>query len=330
MTTFTDIRRPIADEWKLYEKAFDFILHSDNPLLDQVLTYIHTQRGKQLRPLLVLLAAKLCKGITDKSIDAAIALELLHTASLIHDDVVDASPLRRGTDSVKERWTNKVAVLVGDYMLAQVIQLIARIKSTHILQIVSQVGSSLSTGELLQLHNNRSMWISEEQYYQVIEQKTARLFAACTEIGAESSGTTMRQASALREYGLQLGICFQLKDDVLDYSDSEELGKPTMSDIADSKATMPLLIALQRAGKEEAEHIRMLAEELAQKAPHIDHFAAEQELKSFVLRYDGIRYAYQQMQIHKQKAIEALNAFHDSESKRSLVALLDLAIMREK
>jgi len=323
-----DIIRPIEQDFRNFEKAFEKALYCEQPVLRDVLQYLLTKRGKQLRPQLVLLSAKLCKGITDKTIDTAVALELLHTSSLIHDDVVDSSPMRRGHDAVHIRWTNKVAVLVGDFILARVIQLIAGVRNQRILSIIANIGSTLSSGELLQLHANTTMWISQDQYYRVIEQKTACLFAACTEAGAESSGGTMRQVSALREFGLHLGMCFQLKDDVLDYSDSDELGKPSMGDIRDGKATLPLLIALERAPKAEADEIREIAEGVSHNAPHIDIFEAEQVIKSFVMRYEGVRYAYQQMQRHKEKAVEALNVFHDSTVKQSLLNLLDYSINR--
>jgi len=328
MTIEQDILRPIEQDFREFEKAFEKALSCEQPVLRDVLQYLLTKRGKQLRPQLVLLSAKLCKGITDKTIDTAVALELLHTSSLIHDDVVDSSPMRRGHDAVHIRWTNKVAVLVGDFILARVIQLIAQVKNQRILNIVASIGAALSSGELLQLHANATMWINEDQYYRVIEQKTACLFAACTEAGAESSGATMRQATALRHFGLHLGMCFQLKDDVLDYSDSDELGKPSMGDIRDGKATLPLLIALKRAPKAEADTIRELAEGISHNAPHIDLVEAEQEIKSFVMRYEGVRYAYQQMQKHKEKAVEQLDVFHDSTIKQSLLRLLDYAINR--
>jgi len=323
-----DILRPIEQDFLFFQKAFEQALSCDQPVLKDVLQYLLTKRGKQLRPQLVLLAAKLCRGITSKTIDTAVALELLHTSSLIHDDVVDASPMRRGHEAVHIRWTNKVAVLVGDFILARVIQLVAQVRNQRILNIIANIGGALSSGELLQLHANATMWISEEQYYRVIEQKTACLFAACCEAGAESSGATARQVSALRNFGQHLGMCFQLKDDVLDYSDSDELGKPSMGDISDGKATLPLLIALKRAPRIEADSIRQLAESLHHNAPHIDPVEAEQEIKSFVMRYEGVRYAYQQMQVHKQKAVEELNAFHDSSTKQSLLTLLDYAINR--
>ncbi len=330
MHSIQEIRKPIAKDFHQFESAFEKILSSENKLLNDVLVYIHSKRGKQLRPQLVLLSAAVCRGVTDKSIQTAVALELLHTSTLVHDDVVDDSPTRRGDQAVHARWNNKVAVLVGDYMLAEVIRIVSEIRNVKILNIVAGMGQALSSGELLQLHNGESMWISEEQYYSVIEQKTARLFAACMEAGAESTGATQRQTSALREFGLQLGMCFQLKDDILDYSDSEEIGKPTMNDIRDGKATLPLLISLARAPREEADSIRALAEGLAIGAAHVDVADAEQTIKAFVLRYDGVRYAYQQMQKHKKKGMEALAVFHASPAKLSLLALLDYSINRMK
>jgi octaprenyl-diphosphate synthase len=172
------------------------------------------------------------------------------------------------------------------------------------------------------------MWISEEQYLQIIKQKTAYLFSACSEVGAASSGATTRQQTAMRQFGMYLGLCFQLKDDVFDFSDIEDLGKPTMNDIRDGKATLPIIKSLQRATEPEAKYIKELAEALANKQPHIDTFEAEQEIRSFVLRYDGIRYAYQVMEKYRKKAIEALSIFPDNKYKESLIALLNHAIQR--
>lgn len=303
-------------------------MHSEDAHLNEVLDYIHVKAGKQLRPIVVLLSAQLCRGVTDKTIQTAVALELLHNASLVHDDVVDSSPMRRGVKSVQAKWSNKVAVLVGDYMLARVINTITEIHNSQILNIVAGLGMALSSGELLQLHANSSMWISEAQYLQIITQKTAQLFACCAEAGAESSAATMRQTTALREFGKQLGICFQLKDDIFDYTDAEEIGKPTMSDIRDGKCTLPLLISLERAPKAEAEHIKQLAEELYQDIT--DPVNAEQEIKSFVLRYDGVRYAAARMAEHKKSAIEALSIFRDSRTKEALLSLLDYAVNRDR
>ena len=320
----------IQSEIRRFEQEFAQVLRSDNYLLDEALDYLHNKRGKQLRPMLVLLSAAICKGVTDKSIKAAVSLELMHTASLVHDDVVDNSPTRRGDKALHEQWSNKIAILVGDYMLSKAIGLLSSVRNNTILHIVSEMTAALTSGEILQLHNGQSMWITEEQYLQIIKQKTAQLFSACSEIGAASSGATNRQQTALRQFGLYLGLCFQLKDDVFDYSDIEDLGKPTMNDIRDGKATLPIIKSLQRATKEEADYIKELAEGLASKSPHINVFEAEQEIRSFVLRYDGIRYAHQQMEKYRKKATETLALFPDNKYKESLLALLDYAIHRMK
>ena len=325
-----ELQLHIRNEFEQFEDAFAQALSTNHPLLSDVLSYIHSKRGKQLRPILVLLSAALCRDITSKTIQTAVVLELTHTASLVHDDVVDNSPTRRGCNAVHNQWTNKIAVLTGDYMLAKVISLLSEIRNANILSIISGMSKALTSGELLQLHAGQSMWISEKQYNQIIEQKTACLFAACSEAGAASTGATMRQMTAMRSYGMHLGMCFQLKDDILDYSDIEDIGKPTMNDIQDGKATLPLLISLQRASKEEAKSIREKAEALASKSTDINTFEVEQDIKSFVLRYDGIRYAQQQMETHRKKAIEALAIFPDSKYKDSLIALLDYAINRIK
>lgn len=325
-----NFQRHIQNEFIQFEDAFSEALSSEHPLLSEVLNFIHSQRGKQLRPTLALLSAAICRGITTKTIQTAVILELTHTASLVHDDVIDNSPTRRGCNSVHQQWSNKVAVLTGDYILAKVISLLADIRNANILNIISSMSSSLTQGELLQLHAGDSMWISEKQYNQIIEQKTARLFAACSEAGAVSTGATSRQATAMRTYGLHLGMCFQIKDDILDYSDVDDIGKPTMNDIQDGKATLPLLISLQRASKEEAATIREKAEALANKSPHINIFETEQDIKSFVLRYDGIRYAQQEMERHRNKALDALSIFPNNKYKDSLIELLDYSINRMK
>ena len=331
MDIIADIRRPIEESFYQYEHLYEQVLRSDTPLLDQVLRYIAAKRGKQIRPMLVLLSAQLCRGITDKTIRTASALEILHNATLVHDDVVDASPMRRGVPSVQAHWSNKVAVLVGDWMLARMIAMVGELRNTQILSIVSSLARTLSSGELVQLHAGDSMWIGEQQYYSIIGQKTAELFAACTEAGAVSAGGSAKQQSALRTFGHELGLIFQLKDDVLDYSDTDLAGKPTMGDIRDGKATLPLLIALERATQDEARHIRNIAEQLSSEDSSLtdkEQQDIEQEIKSFVLRYDGVQYAYRHMRAHQDKAIEALAIFHDNPTKQALLQLLEYTITR--
>lgn len=304
-------------------------MQADDRLQQTVLKYIAARSGKQLRPIIVMLCAQLCNPITDKTLRAAVALEMLHTASLVHDDVVDSSDTRRGQPAVHTQWSNKVAILTGDYMLAKVISLVAEVRNIRILEIVSNLGRNLSSGEMLQLHVGQSMWIDEERYLKVIDQKTAQLFQACAEAGAESAGCTPRQRNALRAYGRLLGLCFQIKDDIFDYSDLEELGKPTMSDLRDGKVTLPLIEALRRAPQDEAEDIKATGEKLVTNG-----FAQEEEprilehIKSFVLRFKGDEYAVQRMLGYKKEATEALSVFRDSPEKKSLLALLDYAINR--
>ena len=330
MASISDIRQPIESEWKRYEKVLHDTLRADDKVQQRVLDYILSQRGKQLRPLVVLLCAQICNPITDKSLRSAVALDLLHNASLVHDDVVDNSDTRRGQPAVHTQWTNKVAVLMGDYMLAKVISLVAEVRNIRILEIVSSLGQSLSSGEVLQLHYGASMWIDEEQYMRIIDQKTAQLFQACAEAGAESAGCTQRQRTALKEYGRLLGLCFQIKDDIFDYSDLEEIGKPTMSDLRDGKVTLPLIEALRRAPQDEAEVIKAKGEWLVANAGKEAKEEAKvlEEVKAFVMRFKGDEYAVQRMLDYKKQATEALDVFRDSAEKRSLLGLLDYAINR--
>ena len=329
MASITDIRQPIETSWKQYERLMEQSLRADNKLQQEVLRYVGSRRGKQLRPLLTILAAQICNPVTDKTLRSAVALELLHTASLVHDDVVDSSDMRRGAAAVHVKWTNKVAVLIGDYMLAKVIGLTAEVRNIRILEIVANLGKSLSSGEMVQLHVGQSMWIDEERYFQVIEQKTAQLFQACAEAGAESAGCTPRQRAALRDYGRLLGLCFQIKDDIFDYSDLEELGKPTMSDLRDGKVTLPLIEALRRAPQSEAEEIKAKGERLVANGFEPDEETRVlEEIKAFVMRFKGDEYAVKQMIAFKKQATETLSIFRDSNEKKSLLALLDYAINR--
>lgn len=339
MITESEIRYPIREELEKFQLAFrQAIVSEDTPLLQMVWEYVSSKQGKQLRPQLTFLSAMLCKGVSQKTYDAAVALELLHTASLIHDDVVDDSPTRRGKEAVHEHWTNKVAILAGDYILAKVIDIVARIRNLKIISIVAEIGAQLSSGEILQLHADSSMWITEEQYYRIIRKKTALLFAACAEAGAVSAGGSEKQTHALRTFGEELGICFQIQDDILDYSDSDILGKPTMNDIRDGKVTLPLLKAMERAPQAEAEEIRVLCERLNENDNDNDNKNdgvapsnnndADQQIKNFVMRYDGIGYAHKAMESHKKKAVEALKTFHDSKYKQSMLLLLEHAMQR--
>lgn len=333
MTLIEDIRRPVSESFIEFQRKLEEMMHTDHPLLHEVFNLIQARRGKQLRPLMVLLSAELCHGVTDKSTSVAAALEMMHTASLVHDDVVDASAMRRGLPSVRSQWNNKVAVLVGDYILSRVMECVANLRNLPILNIIADMSSSLASGELLQLHYNDAIWINEERYMNIIHQKTASLFSACSEAGAVSSGGSQKQVSALKRFGLEFGYCFQMQDDLLDYGDSEEVGKPTMSDIRDGKATLPLIIALSRATADEKNKIRMLVEQLIEEKDSLSErqlFEIENELKSFVLRYDGIGYTQQQMRKHYKAASNILDETfkHESGARTSLHKLLDYTMYR--
>lgn len=326
MPILEQIQTTILPEFGRYDEAFRKALVSENELLKQVGEYLLQKRGKQLRPTLVLLAANMCHGICDKTIDTAVTLELLHTASLVHDDVVDASPTRRGQAAVHAHWNNKVAILSGDYLLAKVIEITAALRNQHILSIVAEMGARLSSGELLQLHSGRSMWITEKDYMKVIECKTAALFAACMQAGAVSGGATARQETALRNFGKELGLIFQMRDDLLDFSDPDLIGKPILNDIRDGKATLPFIIALQRAPKEEAAAMRTLCESL--HGVEVVSEEVSQQITSFLLRYDAFGYVRQKMEEHKQAALDCLAPFHTSSTKSALIQLLQHSMSR--
>ena len=321
MTLIEQIRESIERPFLLYEEKYKALLSTDNSLLAEIFAHISANRGKQLRPMLAMLCAELCYGCNNKTISSAAALEVIHTASLIHDDVVDMSAQRRGRESVNYKWSNKIAVLAGDFLLTRAIREIIGLRNQEITNIILSMAGSLAVGEIEELHHNSSMWISEKQYLEVIRHKTAMLFAACAECGAVSAGASAKQQSALRSYGENLGLCFQMKDDELDFSDSEEIGKPRMSDVRDGKATLPLIVSLERAPRFESDEIKRLSEQ---------PFTAdtEQEIKSCVLRYDGLRYARQRMEEYRGKALEALSAFRESTCKDSLISLLNYSINR--
>ena len=238
------IKSPIAAELDEFKKLFDTSLTSSNFLLNEAISHIRKKNGKMMRPMLLLLIAKLYGPVCPETLHAAVSLELLHTASLVHDDVVDESTERRGQLSVNAIYNNKVAVLVGDYLLATSLVQVGKTHNYAIIDVVSRLGQNLSEGELLQLSNVSNLQFSEEIYFDVIRKKTAVLFAACTKAGALSVGVTDEQAEFARLFGEYIGLCFQIKDDIFDYYDSKEIGKPTGNDMLEGKLTLPVLYAL--------------------------------------------------------------------------------------
>ena len=244
MDYLSRIKQPIESELSDFNNLFTEALSHTDGLLSQALAYIRQRTGKRMRPMLILLIARNYGQVSDVTQNAAVGLELLHTASLVHDDVVDESEERRGQASVNATYDNKVAVLVGDYLLSTALLHVAYTKNTNIVRYLAELGRTLASGEILQLSNISNDKISEDVYYQVIKQKTAALFEACCAIGALSAGATDEDIEKAKVFGQNLGIIFQIRDDIFDYFDSTEIGKPTGNDMAEGKLTLPVIFAL--------------------------------------------------------------------------------------
>ncbi|MFY8109412.1 MAG: polyprenyl synthetase family protein, partial [Bacteroidia bacterium] len=248
MSKIDHIKAPIEQELDLFESKFREAMKSNVALLDTIMTYIVKRKGKQVRPMFVFYAAKLIGDINESTYRAASMVELLHTATLVHDDVVDDSDERRGFFSINALWKNKIAVLVGDYLLSKGLLLSVKNKDFHLLEIISVAVEAMSEGELLQIEKSRNLNLSEEVYYDIIRKKTASLIASCCAIGAASAGATPEQVELMRLFGEKIGIAFQIKDDLLDYND-DDIGKPHGIDIKEKKLTLPIIYTLNTADK---------------------------------------------------------------------------------
>ena len=324
MNLIESIKGNIRAELELFDKTFVRSLETDNPVLDGINAYIFQRSGKKLRPMLVLLAAKLVGEVNMSTVHAAIAVELLHTASLVHDDVVDDTFERRGDQSVNARWGNKVSILSGDYMLSSALREVARTDSVDVLHAVSFIGMQLADGELLQLTSTQQSKISEAEYFRIIKKKTAFLFSVCAEVGAISVKGTETQINHLKKYGEYLGLCFQIKDDIFDYYGSTELGKPTGNDVRDGKITLPLIYALGQTSVEERDKIVSWIKLKDFSTAHLDY------INSFAIEKGGVKHAETKMEEYKKKAIEELNDFPDGDIKNALIACADFAVDRTK
>ena len=250
MDKLTAIRRPVEQELTAYKELFDAALAHEDDFLGQALDYVRRRQGKMMRPLLVVLMAKELGKVSVNSLRSAVTLELLHTASLVHDDVVDESGERRGQRSVNAVYDNKVAVLVGDYLLSTSLLQAAQTSNIHVVEIISRLGGTLSEGEVYQLANIRKEHISEEAYFHIIYHKTAALFAACAELGAISAGGNADYVARAKRFGELVGLCFQIRDDIFDYYEDSKIGKPTGNDMLEGKLTLPVIYAIQHADNE--------------------------------------------------------------------------------
>ena len=307
------IKSPISEELEDFKKLFESTLSSSNLLLNSVIAHIRQKNGKMMRPILVLLAAKLFGKVCPATLHAAVALELLHNASLVHDDVVDESTERRGQLSVNAIFNNKVAV-----------HQVGMTRNHDIIDIVSCLGQDLADGELLQLSNVSNLHFSEEVYFDVIRKKTAVLFAACTKAGALSVGASDEKAESARLFGEYIGLCFQIKDDIFDYSESKEIGKPTGNDMVEGKLTLPALHVLNTVKDKTAEEIAVKIKNGEATPGEIAH------LIEFTKQNGGIEYASQVMYDYKEKALSLLASLPDTEVKVALAGYLDYVVEREK
>ncbi len=323
MSLIDEIRYPINEELHIFKKIFADSLETNNPLLLNIIKYIREGAGKQLRPLLALLSAKLCGEITSATYYGALSLELLHNASLIHDDVVDDTFERRGRSSINARWTNKIAVLTGDYLLSSALISATRTGNLKILYSISQIGMELSDGELIQLSSSQQSKINESDYFKIIQKKTALLFATCSEVGGLSVNADQKSLTHLRKYGELMGICFQIRDDIFDYYQDIEIGKPTGNDLQDGKITLPLIYALQNSSQGEKEKVMMIIDTKDFTNDNINY------IMRFAHEYGGVDAAVKRMNEFKNKAIAELESFENSEVKEALIKCAEFAATRE-
>ncbi len=317
------IKQPISSELCDFIDLFNKSLSHTDGLLSQALGHIRNRGGKRMRPILILLMAKNFGEISDVTQHAAVGLELLHTASLVHDDVVDESGERRGQKSVNAMFDNKVAVLVGDYILSTALLHVSYTHSEIIVRYLAELGRTLSNGEILQLSNIQNQDISEDVYYQVIKQKTAALFEACAAIGALSAGAPEEEIQEAKKFGQNLGIIFQIRDDIFDYYDQANVGKPTGNDMAEGKLTLPVIYALRSTGNQD-----MLALARKVKAGSVTKEEIA-ELVKFTKENGGIEYADQRMwDLHAESVYFLEHEVHDEDVRKSLRAYLDYVIER--
>ena len=318
------IEQPVAVEFKRFNDEFAASLRSETNRLQSAIDQILNASGKHVRPLLVLLTAKACGQVTDNTINSAVLLELLHTATLIHDDVIDETKQRRGVPSLNAIFDNRISVLVGDYVLSTALIRSIQTGNLQIIGIVSNLGRDLSEGEIKQLETAEESIIDESCYMQVIRKKTAMLLSACSEIGSISAGASGEMVEKCREFGEYLGYCFQIKDDIFDYFKEANIGKPTGNDIREGKVTLPLLHALQTGRREEVDNFLHIINEKDFTTENIDL------LIDFAKANGGIEYAEQRMQEYRDKAVEVLMTLPESEAREGLLLLADYIVERRK
>jgi octaprenyl-diphosphate synthase len=323
MSLFDQIKKPAEADLEEFEKQFRSAMKTDVALLDTIMSYIVKRKGKQVRPLIVIFTAKLVGEVTEATYRGASLVELLHTATLVHDDVVDDSDERRGFFSINALWKNKIAVLVGDFLLSKGLLLSINHNDFRLLKIVSEAVQEMSEGELLQIEKARRLDITEDIYFDVIRKKTASLIASCTGVGAASAGATDEVVDLMKKFGEKIGIAFQIKDDLLDYG-SGDIGKPHGIDIKEKKLTLPLIYTLNNCDKSARRQIINIVKN------HNNNTVKVQEVIEKVIKSGGMEYAHKKMIQLKDEALELLFTFPDSPARKNIEYLVDFIIDREK
>jgi len=324
MSALTGIKKPVDNEMAEFEAYFSRTMRSNIPLLNIILNYILRRKGKQMRPLLVFLTAKLNGEIVESTYIAATCIELLHTASLVHDDVVDDAHERRGSLSINALWNSKIAVLLGDYLLSTGMHICVEKSRYDMLEIISEAVKSMSEGELLQLQKARKLNIKEEDYYKIIISKTAALLSACTACGAKSVSEDAETILLMKDFGENIGIAFQIRDDILDYEGTGLTGKTVGNDIKEKKITLPLIHALEQSSASKKRHILGIVKSRKKTKSEIA------EVISFVIEYGGLDYAELKMNQYRDKALAILDNYPDSEVKNSLQQFVNYTTARKK
>jgi octaprenyl-diphosphate synthase len=324
MSLLKEIRKPIFPEMQQFEKHFRDSMKSNIPLLNVITNYLLRRKGKQMRPMFVFLTAGLCGEITPSSYNAASLIELLHSASLIHDDVVDESYERRGFFSINALWKSKVSVLLGDYLLAKGLLLSVKEKEYELLSLVSDAVREMSEGELMQMQKSRKLNITKDEYFEIIRKKTATLIAACTACGAWSACQDKELTEKFRIFGEKVGMAFQIKDDLFDYQQKGFIGKPTGNDIKEKKFTLPLIHALEVCPEKERKHI------IRTIRKHNNNAGKVQEVIAFARSYNGLEYSEKQMLEYRDEAMEILGEMPDNQHNKSLQDLVNYVVARKK
>ncbi|MBN2637569.1 MAG: polyprenyl synthetase family protein [Bacteroidales bacterium] len=324
MSDLNSIKKPIKEHISTYQKVFRETVRSNVPLLDVIMQYITRTKGKEIRPIIVLYTAQMMGEINEAAYDAATLIELLHTATLVHDDVVDDSYKRRGVFSINALWKNKIAVLSGDYLLSKGLLLAVEKGHPHLLKYVSKATRDMSEGELLQIEKARKLDISEELYFEVIRKKTASLLASCFATGAYSTIDDKEQIEKLWMVGEYTGIAFQIMDDVLDYQKTSITGKPSGIDLKEKKVTLPLIYLLNHSEKDEKKKILHILKSKRKSDKDIEF------IRTAVSEKGGMEYAHKKMNEFKAKAFELLHQFPENDARNSLEQIIEYIIDRDK